>query len=77
MLFKYDSAWSKPDLAMAMAIRDYGFTGVYRASGQKLLAAFDNGPFCYELPWICFLFVQPGETISIGELIKQCEVNCQ
>jgi hypothetical protein len=75
MNYKYDKAWASQDLAMAETIKSYGFTAIYRASEHKLLAAFDNGTFCYEIPWICFLFVQPGETVNIDSLIKQCEVN--
>ena len=76
MNLKNDKTWANQDYVMANALRGYGFTAVYRISEQKMLAAFDNGPFCYELPWLCFLFVQPGETVSIDSLIKQCEVNC-
>lgn len=71
------NTWATQDLAMAKILKDYGFSGVYRASQQKLLASFDGGPFCYELPWLCFLFVQPSEIVDIDNLISDCEVTCR
>lgn len=76
-MLKDDKTWATQDLAMAKTLRSYGFTGVYRAWEHKLMAAFDNGPYVYEIPWLCFLQLQPGETVAIDDLIKQCEVKAR
>lgn len=77
MNFKDDKSWAKQDFAMAKLLKDYGFTCVYRVGEQKLLAAFDNGPAAYELPWLCFMGMKVGDIIGIDELIIYCKERCR
>ena len=72
-----DNAWVNQDLAMANALRDYGFTSIWRAGEQKLLASFDFGPFPYEIPWLCFPFLQVGHKEDISDIVAKCEDRCR
>lgn len=77
-ILKKDNYFAKQDLALANVLRDYGFTGVLRRSPGKLLAAYDNGPYLFELPSpICLVFVDVGQKLGIDELIDQCRRRCQ
>lgn len=77
MKIKNDGTWKFQDLKMARVLKEYGFTSIYRASETKLLAAFDNGTYAYEIPWISFMFLEVGITLSIDTLINLCEANCK
>lgn len=65
----YDGVWKKQDLQMALVLKDYGFTHLFRVCPDKLLAAVDNGVLGYEVPWICFMFLEPGRIVTIDEII--------
>ena len=65
----YDGVWKKQDLQMALILKDYGFTHIFRVSAEKLMAAHDNGTPSYELPWLCFMFLESGRVVTIEEII--------
>lgn len=77
MNIKYDGTWKRQDLEMANVLKAYGFTSVYRVSETKLVVAFDNGTYAYEIPWLCFMFLEVGVAVSIDTLIALCEGNCK
>lgn len=72
-----EKTWASQDFAMASTLKEYGFTSVYRVCEQRLLVSFDGGPYAYEIPWLCFLYLKPGEMMTIDEIMKHYEVSCR
>lgn len=68
--------WKEQDRKLAYTLRDYGFTTICRISRAELGVYFDNGPYRYSLPGLCFLFMDIGDFMTIDALINRCEENC-
>ena len=67
-----ETKWKKQDLRLAKALKDYGFTEIYR-SWPEMLVGFVDGE-AHELPaLVCFKGIDVGESYTIDDLISIIE----
>lgn len=65
--------WSDADVAMAKALKMYGYTMVEHCRDGQLLAKNGNDLWFYLPPNLAFAVMEPGDSVSLDNIIREGE----